>query len=587
MCDQMADRGPDGAGAWKSEDRRVTLGHRRLSIIDLNERANQPMVSADGRYVITFNGEIYNYRSLRDQLAGRGWRFRTTSDTEVILALYQEKGRESVNELRGMFAFAIWDNVQGSLTLARDPYGIKPLYWTRHEGSFVFASQVRAIIAAGVPFEADPAAVTGFYLFGNVPEPFTIMKSVSPVAPGSTLTLLPDGEIAEERFASIAGIFEQAECSDPAADRDLQEQVREALLDSVRSHLVADVPVGLFLSAGVDSGALLGLVREVSGGTVQTVTLGFEEFSGTRDDETIIAAQVARHYDAAHVERVVSREEFSNDLPRVLAAMDQPTIDGINSFFVSKATRECGLKVALSGTGGDELFGGYSNFTTVPRDVRMLSLLGRPGLAERRDAQELVSGWRTGKLVDAKVAELFRLGGDYPGAYLIRRCLFTPSELPAVLGADFALAGLERLDPAGLIEAQMPGKGSSAFARVGSLESGIYLRNQLLRDTDWASMAHSLEVRLPLVDAALLRKIAPALCRRAVTDKMPLALSPSKPLPQAVTARRKTGFSTPVGRWLSEDERLAQWRSVPALAYPRCKWAKRWAHVVAQEFASR
>jgi asparagine synthase (glutamine-hydrolysing) len=588
MCDRMARRGPDGSGFWESDGQEVLFGHRRLSIIDLHHRSDQPMISANGRHVIVFNGEIYNYEQLRDRLIAKGARFETSSDTEVILALYAEKGAAAVDELRGMFAFAIWDNEQHSLFLARDPYGIKPLYFAQHDGRFAFASQVQALIAGGVPNETDLAGLAGFYLFGSVPEPFTIVKSISALPAGSTL-LLRGGRATQRRFASVAQIFGDADSIEAPRAAEAEMLIREALHDSVRAHLVADVPVGLFLSAGVDSGALLGLMRDVSTNSIQTVTLAFEEFSGSDNDESALAAMVARHYGAEHRSRVVTKEEFGRELPELLKAMDQPTVDGVNSYFVSKATRECGLKVALSGAGGDELFGGYSTFRAIPRDVRIVSLLRGLGLAGADRAGSACSAGPAngGRWADPKIRELLRLGARDSGAYLVRRCVFTPSELPDVLGVERSREGLERLDPEGLIEAELSPIARSPYARVASLESGLYLKNQLLRDADWASMAHSLEVRLPLVDATLLRETARSLCQRRAVSKAALAESPAKPLPRAVVARRKTGFSTPIAAWLSGDERLKVWRDVPALSHRRCKWAKRWAHVVAQEFASR
>lgn len=589
MCDRMASRGPDGSGTWQSEDGQIIFGHRRLSVIDPHSRSDQPMLSSNGRYVIVLNGEIYNYKQLRQQLSDQGWHFRTTSDTEVILALYQEQGASCVDLLRGMFAFAIWDKEEKSLFLARDPYGIKPLYYTKQKQSFLFASQVQALKGAGIAAELETAALTGLYLFGSVPEPFTFLKDVWPLAAGSTMLVLRDGDVKQRRYASLPAIFSVAASRQAGSEQDSLAQIAEALRDSVRHHLVADVPMGLFLSGGVDSGALLGLMQDESRDAVQTVTIAFEEFAGTRDDESVLASELSRQYGNKHVNRVVTESEFREEVPRIFEAMDQPTVDGVNTYFASKAVRECGLKVALSGAGADELLGGYSTFKTVPRDVRLVSALNLLAFADsRRSDPSFLPRRAIGRpLLDPKAWEMLRLSKDYVGSYLVRRCLFTPSELPDVLGYDFALDGMKRLDPGGVILAQLPEKVRSPFPNVASLESGLYLKNQLLRDTDWASMAHSVEVRLPFVDVMLLRKIAPALCARRVNGKHALGGTPSKSLPKSIVAKRKTGFSTPLCRWLRQDERLDAWREVPALAHPRCKWAKRWAYVVANQFATQ
>ena len=275
-------RGPDGKGAWYSEDGRVGFGHRRLSIIDLTDAGAQPMASADGSLVVTFNGEIYNYRELRKGLEAKGKIFRSHSDTEVLLHLYAERGEEMVHDLRGMFAFALWDGRRQSLFLARDPYGIKPLYYADDGWTVRFASQVKALLAGGrVSREPEPAGWVGFCLFGSVPEPYTTYQEIRALPAGSTLWVDRIGPCEPKPYFSIAAVYRRAECDrTPAPDR--QFAIREALFDSVRHHLVADVPVGAFLSAGVDSGALVGLMRDSGQSDLQTVTLAFEEFKGKK-----------------------------------------------------------------------------------------------------------------------------------------------------------------------------------------------------------------------------------------------------------------------------------------------------------------
>ncbi|MGR9074182.1 MAG: asparagine synthase (glutamine-hydrolyzing), partial [Gammaproteobacteria bacterium] len=394
--DHMRARGPDGKGEWYSDDNRVGLGHRRLSIIDLSERGAQPMASQDGKLVVSFNGEIYNYRQLRNDLEAKGRVFRSDSDTEVLLHLYDEKGEAMLQELRGMFAFALWDARKNALLLARDPYGIKPLYYADDGGTLRIASQVKAILAGGkVSRQTEPAGLAGFYLFGSVPEPWTLYREISAVPAGGYLWAGKTGLSKPVNYFSITGVWAEAEGA--AVEAGPQEQVREALLDSVRHHLVADVPVGAFLSSGIDSGTLVGLMDEVknreliSSGhkgrrgaeidSIQTITLAFEEFRGRHDDESPLAAKIAERYGARHVTRYVTEREFRKDLPKILEAMDQPTIDGINTWFVAKAAKEQGLKVAVSGVGGDELFGGYPSFRDIPKWVSRLKIPAAvPGL---------------------------------------------------------------------------------------------------------------------------------------------------------------------------------------------------------------
>src|SRR5262245_52971677 len=493
MRDHMASRGPDGSGEWYSADNRVGFGHRRLSIIDLSSRGAQPMQTADGRLVVTFNGEIYNYRALRSGLEEKGYDFRSNSDAEGLLHLYAELCHEMLRELRGMFAFGIWDNREQQLLLARDPYGIKPLYYADDGSTLRFASQVKALMAGGgVSRDPDPAGWVGFYLFGSVPEPFTTYREVRALPAGSFMRIDYRGSHAPVQYYSIARAYSQAQERPPAtaAKEEVKSIVREALLDSVRHHLVADVPVGAFLSAGVDSGALVGLMRAAGQQDIQTVTLAFDEFRGTQNDEAPEAKRVADFYATRHSTRVVGENEFQSDLPAIIEAMDQPTIDGINVWFVSKAAHELSLKVAISGLGGDELFGGYSSFRDLPMWVRWMgapSSIPFLGQALRRVFRR-IHGDKLG--VSPKVAGLVEYGGNYPGAYLLRRGIFMPWELPAVLDSDLAREGLERLDPLDHIAGTLKPDPAQPLARVATLEASLYMRNQLLRDTDWASMAH-------------------------------------------------------------------------------------------------
>jgi asparagine synthase (glutamine-hydrolysing) len=588
MRDHMASRGPDGSGDWYSADGRVGFGHRRLSIIDLSLRGAQPMQTADGRLVVTFNGEIYNYRALRSELEAKGYAFQSNSDTEVLLHLYAELGPDMLRELRGMFAFGLWDSPNQKLLLARDPYGIKPLYYADDGSTLRFASQVKALMAGrAISKESDPAGWVGFYLFGSVPEPFTTYREVRALPAGSLIRVDQGGLRALVQYHSIARIFSEAQerpLSTATTKDETKALVREALLDSVRHHLVADVPVGAFLSAGVDSGALVALMRDAGQQDIQTVTLAFDEFRGTPNDETPEATGVANFYGTRHTTRVVDESEFRSDLPGIIEAMDQPTIDGVNVWFVSKAAHELGLKVAISGLGGDELFGGYSSFHDLPTWVRWMaapSSIPFLGQILRRAFRRL----RAEKLgLNPKTAGLVEFGGSYPGAYLLRRGLFMPWELPAVLGSEVAGEGLKRLDPINHIAGALLPDPKRPFVRVATLESSLYMRNQLLRDTDWASMAHSLEVRVPLVDAVLLEKLASVgLGLGQWNIKSLLAEAPSRPVPHDTIQRRKTGFGVPIANWIERQQQsaISNWKRVPLLRSPRCHWSRRWAYSVA------
>lgn len=552
-CDRMASRGPDAEGLWTGLDGRVGLGHRRLSIIDLSEGGAQPMSADDEAVTIVFNGEIYNYEALKRGLEARGHVFRSSSDTEVLLRLYREKGETFVEDLRGMFAFALWDAERGGLLLARDPYGIKPLYIADDGRKLRAASQVKALLAmGGVDTEPDPAGHAGFFLWGHIPEPHTLYRGIRAFPAGHTQWIDGDGARSPRLFASITDALQDGERTAPPVG-DPANLVREALVDSVRAHLVADVPVGVFLSAGLDSTALAGLAAE-AGGQLRTVTLGFEEYAGTPNDEVPLAESVAAFYGAEHRTVRVGADEFRGAFGRFMDAMDQPTLDGLNSYLVSHAAAQSGLKVALSGLGGDELFGGYPSFREIPRLVGALGPV--PGSAAigrglRAVAAPLIARAGTDR-VPPKLAGVIEYGGEYGGAYLLRRGLFMPWELPDVLGPDLARAGWEALQPLAQLR-ETVGAIETPRLKVTALESAHYMRSQLLRDTDWASMAHSLEVRTPLVDWALLQRMAPLLAANPGVGKQTMAAAARPTLPPAITNRPKTGFTTPVRQWLVES----------------------------------
>ncbi len=558
LRERMANRGPDGKGEWISANGAAWLGHRRLAIMDLSERGSQPMVTADGRLAVTFNGEIYNYRELRQSLEARGHRFKSASDTEVLLELYRAEGVPFVSRLRGMFAFALWDEEAQRLLLARDPYGIKPLYYADRKGQLIFASSAKALARhPSTGQNLEPAGLVGFFLFGSVPDPWTIYQNVMALPAGTFMVVDRNGPAAPTHYHSIASAIAEAEIeAGEQIGRAPIEQLKEALLDSVQHHLQADVPVGAFLSGGVDSGALVGLMRDAGQDDIQTITLSFREFHGLREDEAPFAEAVAKHYRTRHTTRRISKEEFETDLPRIFEAMDQPSIDGINSWFVSKAARELGLKVAISGVGGDELLQGYrSTFDALPRLVRSLRVPSQiPGAAALIEGAVKVC--RAGGVnIHPKLAGLLRYGGTLAGAYFLRRGLFLPAELGNVIeDEDFAQAGLDRLNPVRLMEDVLKAGPRSQAGRLAALESCFYLRNQLLRDTDWAGMAHSLEIRTPLTDHILLAKASRVMLKAGrPPGKQMLANIPSKPLPEAITKRRKTGFGVPVAQWLDEE----------------------------------
>ena len=585
--DSMSTRGPDAMGEWFSSNGRVAVGHRRLSIIDLSDQAAQPMCNADQSVVLSFNGEIYNYGELRAKLEKQGRRFRSSSDTEVILQLYELKGEAMLDDLRGMFAVIVWDKKRNTLLLARDAYGIKPLYYANDGWTIRVASQVKALIAGGkVSLETDPAGRVGFFLFGSVPEPYTSFQEIRSVPAGGLIRVDERGPSNPVIWQSLSRIYaDAARESSPIDPREAEAMARSALLDTVRHHLVSDVPVGAFLSSGIDSSAIVGLMGDAGRHSVETITLAFPEFVGRTNDESRIAEQTADTYGTRHSTHYVSESEFRDEVRNILDAMDQPSIDGVNTWFVSRAAADSGLKVCLSGLGGDELFGGYPSFGDIPKWVRTMRIPSKVPLLGAACQRGFALLGLDSMGISPKAGGFVSYAGTFPGAYLLRRGLFMPWELPEVLGDDASREGLRRLRLIDHIGASLRPDPGTAFARVACMESSLYLRNQLLRDADWAGMAHSLEIRVPLVDTTLLRRIAPIGTSTASgMSKRLLASAPSVPLDDEIAARRKTGFTVPIETWLSNlRDTLDSWRSVPALTRSGCHWARRLAYAVASQ----
>lgn len=542
--DAMAARGPDGAGTWLADDGRVGLAHRRLSILDLSDASAQPMLAADGRYAVVFNGEIYNFRALRDELIQGGAVFRSAGDTEVVLQLYARHGVEGLARLRGMFALALWDRERRGFLLARDGYGIKPLYYADHGGTVRVASQVKALLAGGgVERTIDPAGHVGFLLWGHVPEPHTLYRHVRAVPPGGWMWWGADGGHAQGKFFDLADTIRTT----PA---DAGIDLAAALADTVDHHLIADVPVGVFLSAGLDSTTLAVLAaKTMPSQRLKTLTLAFDELGGGADDEAPLAEQVAAHLGADHATCRIPAGDFAAARGRILADMDQPSIDGVNVWFVARAARQRGLKVALSGLGGDELFAGYDSFRQLPALARRLAPFGHAPLLGR-GFRAVTAPWLS-RFTSPKWAGLLEYGTNIADAYLLRRGLFMPWELPQILDPDLARDGWNALRPRLALARTVKDMADPRLA-VSALESSFYMRNQLLRDADWAGMAHSLEIRVPLVDTHLLAQVVAMVKAGRAPSKRDMAACAAPALPSAVLNRRKTGFFVPVAQWMGE-----------------------------------
>jgi len=546
--EQMVSRGPDGAGVWFSDDQRVGLAHRRLAIIDPSPAGAQPMQDPETGNWIVFNGEIYNHVALRAQLNLEGVANLTHSDTEVLLKLYAQQGMGMLKMLRGMYAFAIWDAAKRQMFLARDPFGIKPLYIADDGLTLRFASQVKALLAGQVDTRPEPAGHVGFLLWGSVPGPYTLYRGIRSLPPGHWICVA-DGVVGHSVcFSNPAKTLRKTTSVGAEDEAATLSKIAKAVRDSVAAHMVADVPVGVFLSAGLDSTMLAACAADT--GQLQTLTLGFEEYKDGIFDEAALAGEVAQTLGAEHTLHRISAADFAHDRALMLAAMDQPSIDGINTWFIAKAAAKQGLKVVLSGIGGDELFGSYSSFSQVPRlqktmkkfsGVPFLNTMVRKGLSSI-----------SGILPSPKYAGLLEYGGTLEGAYLLRRALFMPWEISALMDPEMAAEGLKALDTLATMRTITDGISSERLA-VSALEMQMYMKNQLLRDADWAGMAHSVEIRTPLVDMVLLENFVEITSLSPLQEKQAVARAVAPNLPEAVLARPKTGFSVPIHQWLNPD----------------------------------
>jgi len=626
MAAAMRHRGPDEDGFLAGEPRApgLALGMRRLSIIDL-PGGHQPIWNEKRDVAVIFNGELYNYRELRERLKFFGHHFATQSDTEILVHAWEEWGEDALGELRGMFAFALLDLRERYATapilfLARDPLGIKPLYYTQNHKGFAFASEVRALLAADMaPAKVSQDALTSYLLFGSVSEPVTILEGVFSLPPGHRMLLYVPDRRRVPRARPWWDLAQSAAARDVRKPRDLSsaaKQLRSLLEDAVGAHLVADVPVGLFLSSGLDSSAIAVLAARAKAG-IRSFTL---TFPGTEYDEAPLAGVVAKHCGTQHSEVPLDGGAVLGRLDEAIAALDQPTMDGINTYFVSWAAREVGLKVALSGLGGDELFAGYSTFSDTPRLARLVKLAWFLPAGLRRAISPMLAALiaqRATPDAGRKAASAWKMPDALPHPYFFARALFPPSELgrlteprfrPSTINADGVT-----LDPTwlGWLErAANEAHKLEPVAGLAWLEMRSYMASTLLHDTDSVSMARSLEVRVPLLDTPLVEFVSTlpdAARQRAGTQKALLVEAMGELLPPEIRTQRKRTFTLPWVEWLRGPLRarleasfaepvpalgdnlrvagvLAVWKDFLA---GKTSWSRPWSLYVLNEWARR
>ncbi|MEO0367410.1 MAG: asparagine synthase (glutamine-hydrolyzing), partial [Pseudomonadota bacterium] len=534
-------RGPDAQGSFTNQDGTTHLVHTRLSIIDLSEAASQPFASSCGRFQIVLNGEIYNYVELRSELIELGYSFRTESDTEVLLAAYQQWQESCVNKLRGMFAFLIWDNQENLAFAARDVFGIKPFYYAHSETKkeLRFASELRALVDSSEDYlEVDAVGVYGYLRSGSVPEPMTLIKQITQL-PAAHYLVFKDGTLSAHRYWDFPKTTHGSNRSEAV------KALRLALTDTIAAHFVADVPVGIFLSGGTDSTVVLALAHEYYQqrglvDRIRTYSIAFEDPEWNEGD---IAAQTAAHFGTDHTQWVITQGEALSMFNDYCQASDQPSIDGFNTYCVSKLAKDNGEKVVLSGLGGDELFAGYQSFKQIPR-LRLLARLMLPlwpfvYVVDKFLALRNLTSPKGQRVLDVLLNPLSKLA-----PYSSFRAIFSRREATSLTNT------LLKNDVSASLARKFENR--SNHTRHDQHELEYYMRNQLLRDSDVMSMRWGLELRVPFVDRLFYEKVSALPSQYRLEFGKQLLLDAVPELPQWVVEQPKRGFRFPFEIWFAQ-----------------------------------
>jgi asparagine synthase (glutamine-hydrolysing) len=550
MTKALAHRGPDAENNWN--DDQVYLGHRRLSIIDLSESSNQPMHSSDDRYVIIYNGELYNYRELKLELqrvsqggTDKPYFFKTNSDTEVVIAAYERWGMDCLQKFNGMYAFALYDKVEKKLVIVRDRLGIKPLYYSFKNGQLVFASEVRAILKSGfVSKTINKNSIADYFLYQTVQSPNTIIEDIKMLMPGHYM-IYKNHELSMQRYWSC---FDHSKQENKLNYKETTKRVNELLFHAVERRLIADVPFGAFLSGGIDSSAVVGIMSQISSQKINTFNVSFDE---SEFSEAKYAQKIANKFETNHHEIKLKPEDFLDQLPEALMALDHPSGDGPNTYIVSKATKNAGITMALSGLGGDELFAGYDVFKRMLEIDKKAYLNIFPTWMRKLPAAAIKAKRKS--VAGDKIFEVLTQDSiSIQLAYGITRKVFSDAQLKSVLNAVGQKNNLQDF-----INSVPTTNSQHKLSYVSELEIGSYMQNVLLRDTDQMSMAVALEVRVPFLDYKLVEYVL------SINDEFKFPSSPKKLLidslngllPEEIINRPKMGFTLPWKHWLKNELR--------------------------------
>lgn len=542
MIDKMIHRGPDAGNIFS--DSSISLGHRRLSIIDLTNGANQPMSDNSGRFVMVFNGEIYNYQSIRQRI--EDYNFKTQSDSEVILAAFIKWGHNCLQYLNGMFALAIWDRVEESLFIARDRVGIKPFYYSVQDNSFVFASELRAVLASGIVQKIiNKSAIEDYLTYYTIHGPNTIIKGVSQLMPGE-FAYWKDGRFSKTTYWRLDMPKPQKIVHDYNT---IKSTIREKLFQAVERRLVSDVPLGAFLSGGIDSSIIVAIMSELTSTSVDTFSIVFDE---KEYDESTYSNMIADKYRTSHHPIKLKPLDFLENLPKALSDMDVPSGDGLNTYVVSKMTKEQGITVALSGLGGDELFAGYPVFNQIPSLMNKKALWAMPHFARKLGShlvRKLVYNHRVDRYAEFLSTKELKVKNIHP----IFRKLMTTDDIEYLTKFMVSQDNAAR----NIIEKYSELEKFDLLSQVSICEISTYTQNVLLRDTDQASMAHASEIRVPFFDHELIEYVlqVPDIFKQSTYPKKLLVEAAGNLIPDEIVFRKKMGFVFPWEYWIKNELR--------------------------------
>ena len=540
-------RGPDNKAIWKSDCGKVVFGHNRLSIIDTSIDANQPFISQDQNYVITFNGEIYNFNEIRKEIENKKIVFRTKSDTEVIIEAYKIWGIDFIKKLRGMYAFAIWDKKNKKIIFGRDPFGIKPLYYLNQNGVFYFASQIKTLLSIdNLSHKISNSGLVSYYLWGHVQEPKTLFKNIKSLKRGTCLTVNREGKKIFYEFANLKNLILNSEKLDLKDEKEKKVYLKNIIEETVSYHQVSDVPRAILLSSGIDSNIILASTNNVNKKDLSALTIDFDY--NDNKNETILASESAKLNGIKHIIDKISNYEFENLLKNFFIDMDSPTNDALNNYLISYLAKKNNFKVIISGVGGDEFFLSYPSFKVIPSLKSKMKYVPQFPLLNSFLKNTFYSFLKNKKM-KTKYSGIYEYGRKTNSAYLLNRSLFLPFEIQEIISDHQFKEGIDELNYFEESNNEIEKFENDQIA-IMYYEIKYYLTSKLLRDCDWASMSHSVELRTPFVDWFFFKKIIPYIKSNIKFNKSSLVDSYQHCLPSKLKTRKKTGFNVPHENYL-------------------------------------